>query len=93
MKHQPSQYQMCVSDMVHVHEFSFKICMSLFDFSCPANVCYSQAMGYGMVLLDGNVVNINKLKKLNVSRIDRIFKVRLRCCQRVCWVTGVGHGV
>jgi cytoplasmic FMR1 interacting protein len=33
-----------------------------------------KAMGYGMVLLDGNVVNINKLKKLNVSRIDRIFK-------------------
>ena len=25
--------------------------------------------------MDGNVVNINKLKKLNLSRIDRIFKV------------------
>jgi len=25
--------------------------------------------------MDGNVVNINKLKKLNLQRIDKIFKV------------------
>lgn len=37
----------------------------------------SQAVGYGLVLLDGNVVNINKLqKKLVLSRIDRLFRVR-----------------
>ena len=29
-----------------------------------------------MVLLDGNVVNINRLKKLNISRVDKLFKVR-----------------
>ena len=28
-----------------------------------------------MVLLDGNVVNINRLKKLNISRADKLFKV------------------
>ena len=30
-----------------------------------------------MVLLDGNVVNINRLKKLNISRADKLFKVRV----------------
>ena len=44
------------------------LCVSMW-FSCP------QAIGYGLVLLDGNDVNINKLKKLNLSRIDRLFKV------------------
>ncbi|KAL5460570.1 hypothetical protein EMCRGX_G034022 [Ephydatia muelleri] len=34
-----------------------------------------KAIGYGLVLLDGNDVNINKLKKLNLSRIDRLFKL------------------
>ena len=34
-----------------------------------------KAMGYGLVLLDGNVVNINKLKKLNVQKIDRYFRL------------------
>jgi cytoplasmic FMR1 interacting protein len=34
-----------------------------------------KAIGYGLVLLDGNVVNINKLKKFNISRVDRLFKL------------------
>lgn len=35
-----------------------------------------QAVGYGLVLLDGNLVNVNKLqKKLNLSRVDRLFRV------------------
>ena len=34
-----------------------------------------QAVGYGLVLLDGNLVNINKLKKLNLARIDKLFRV------------------
>lgn len=33
-----------------------------------------KAIGYGLVLMDGNVVNINKLKKLNLVRIDRLFR-------------------
>ena len=37
---------------------------------------HSQAVGYGLVLLDGNVVNVNKQKKLNLSRVDRLFRVR-----------------
>ncbi len=32
-------------------------------------------MGYGLVLLDGNIININKLKRFNLSRVDRLFKV------------------
>ena len=36
---------------------------------------HTQAVGYGLVLLDGNLVNINKLKKLNLSRVDRLFRV------------------
>ena len=35
-----------------------------------------------MVLLDGNVVNINRLKKLNISRVDKLFKVRIDYKQR-----------
>ena len=38
-----------------------------------------QAIAYGMVLMDGNVVNINKLRKLNLQRIDKIFKVMNAC--------------
>ena len=34
-----------------------------------------KAIGYGLVLLDGNVVNVNKLKKLSLPRIDRLFRV------------------
>ena len=39
--------------------------------------CLLQAVGYGLVLLDGNLVNINKLKKLNLGRIDKLFRVSL----------------
>ena len=46
-------------------------------------------MGYGLVLLDGNVVNINKLKKLNVQKIDRYFRVSLLikslCVLKLIW--------
>ena len=34
-----------------------------------------QAVGYGLVLLDGSVVNVNKLKKFNLARVDRLFRV------------------
>ena len=43
-------------------------------FSCFV-IILLQAIGYGLVLMDGNVVNINKLKKLNLVRIDRLFRV------------------
>ena len=46
----------------------------------------SQAMGYGLVLLDGNVVNINRLKRLNIQRIDRIFKA-CTCIAHSQWLT------
>lgn len=36
---------------------------------------FTQAIGYGLVLVDGNVVNINRLKKLHIQRIDKLFKV------------------
>jgi len=58
----------------------------------------SQAMGYGLVLLDGNVVNINKLRRLNIQRIDRIFKAStcVVCMKPVyiyaCVVAGSGCG-
>ena len=43
--------------------------------SPPLPLLLFQAIGYGMVLMDGNVVNINKLKKLSLSRVDRLFRV------------------
>lgn len=36
-----------------------------------------QAVGYGLILLDGNVININRLKKFNLARVDKLFKVSL----------------
>lgn len=33
-----------------------------------------KAIVYGLVVLDGGTVNINRLKKINVKDIDRIFK-------------------
>lgn len=38
-------------------------------------------MGFGLYLMDGNVSNIYKLdakKRINLSKIDKFFKVRLR---------------
>lgn len=43
------------------------------------NAC--QVMGFGLYLMDGNVSNIYKLdakKRINLSKIDKFFKVRLR---------------
>ena len=51
------------------------VVVSVTVFSC----CLLQAVGYGLVLLDGNLVNINKLKKLNLGRIDKLFRVSLAC--------------
>lgn len=37
-------------------------------------------MGFGLYLMDGNVSNIYKLdakKRINLSKIDKFFKVRL----------------
>ena len=36
---------------------------------------HTQAIGYGLVLMDGSVVNVHRLKKLNISRVDRLFRV------------------
>lgn len=39
-------------------------------------------MGFGLYLMDGNVSNIYKLdakKRINLSKIDKFFKVRLFC--------------
>lgn len=39
-----------------------------------------QVMGFGLYLMDGNVSNIYKLdakKRINLSKIDKFFKVRL----------------
>ena len=33
-----------------------------------------KAIGYGLVLMDGSVVNVHRLKKLNISRVDRLFR-------------------
>lgn len=44
----------------------------------PLSVC--QVMGFGLYLMDGNVSNIYKLdakKRINLSKIDKFFKVRL----------------
>lgn len=40
-----------------------------------------QVMGFGLYLMDGNVSNIYKLdakKRINLSKIDKFFKVRLQ---------------
>lgn len=41
-----------------------------------------QVMGFGLYLMDGNVSNIYKLdakKRINLSKIDKFFKVGLEC--------------
>jgi hypothetical protein len=41
-------------------------------------------MGFGLFLMDNELCNINKLdqkKRLNLSKIDRIFKVRSTICE------------
>lgn len=43
-------------------------------------------MGFGLYLMDGNVSNIYKLdakKRINLSKIDKFFKVRLLLFQHV----------
>lgn len=42
----------------------------------------SQVMGFGLYLMDGNSSNIYKLdtkKRINLTKIDKFFKVRRRC--------------
>lgn len=42
-------------------------------------MCTGQVMGFGLYLMDGNVSNIYKLdakKRINLSKIDKFFKVR-----------------
>ena len=41
-------------------------------------VCGMQVIGFLMYLADGEKVNINKLKHLNLSQVDTIFKVRMQ---------------
>lgn len=41
-----------------------------------------QVMGFGLYLMDGNVSNIYKLdakKRINLSKIDKFFKVKINC--------------
>lgn len=41
-------------------------------------MCVCQVMGFGLYLMDGNVSNIYKLdakKRINLSKIDKFFKV------------------
>jgi len=41
-----------------------------------------QVMGFGLYLMDGNVSNIYKLdakKRINLSKIDKFFKVKTNC--------------
>lgn len=43
-------------------------------------------MGFGLYLMDGNVSNIYKLdakKRINLSKIDKFFKVRPLLLQRL----------
>lgn len=43
--------------------------------------CGFQVMGFGLYLMDGSVSNIYKLdakKRINLSKIDKYFKVRLQ---------------
>ena len=60
---------------------SFNACMDMHmntthtHVHTPTHTHTTQAIGYGLVLLDGNVVNVNKLKRLNLSRVDRLFRV------------------
>lgn len=49
-------------------------------------VCVCQVMGFGLYLMDGNVSNIYKLdakKRINLSKIDKFFKVRPLLLQRL----------
>lgn len=48
--------------------------LSLLDVLAPSHT-HTQALGYGLLLIDGNVVNVNRLKKLNLSRVDKQFRV------------------
>ena len=66
---------MCLCVYVHVILYVVVSVTCAIVFSC----CLLQAVGYGLVLLDGNLVNINKLKKLNLGRIDKLFRVSLAC--------------
>lgn len=57
--------------------FSCLNCPLLMQHIGPLLVC--QVMGFGLYLMDGNVSNIYKLdakKRINLSKIDKFFKVR-----------------
>ena len=61
--------------VINPHTHVYCTCIKCVCITCPCATPL-QAVGYGLVLLDGNLVNVNKLqKKLNLSRVDRLFRV------------------
>jgi len=66
----PSEKHMLVKVNMNTTIFYFYLQISY--------VFYLQVMGFGLFLMDNELCNINKLdqkKKLNLGKIDRIFKV------------------
>lgn len=75
-------YWLCVC--VHMYRptfFFFLVFWNFFQRMWPASVLCPfslQVMGFGLYLMDGNVSNIYKLdakKRINLSKIDKFFKV------------------
>lgn len=55
-----------------------------------------QVMGFGLYLMDGSVSNIYKLdakKRINLSKIDKYFKVSFDVCVCVCLYTFVYENI
>lgn len=58
--------------------FLWLLLLWLISFKPTYQIIFLQVMGFGLFLMDNEACNINKLdqkKKLNLSKIDRIFKV------------------
>ena len=100
----PYVYMLCVHNQAPAHNINSSIVpigpvdnISLIP--CVAtcivtiHVLYTwQAVGYGLLLLDGNLVNVNKLqKKLNLSRVDRLFRVSVIPVLCACSVSSTLH--
>jgi len=51
-----------------------------------------QVIGFLLYLADGDKVNINKLKQLNLGQVDTVFKVRPAVFSQLMWMIGVTFG-
>lgn len=72
-------------------------CLSVLCLHNILPLCWRQVMGFGLYLMDGNVSNIYKLdakKRINLSKIDKFFKVKALsriCISFITWTFGCVH--